>query len=160
METNTMDLIIIRHGTKIPTEPDKDSPLAPEGLAEIDRFKERMVCLGINPQVYLTSKYVRARQTAERLASDPGLIRLVDALTPESKTFHADVPQILSSLSDEARKQGIDLDQLAVIALVGHEPQLSIILAHVTSKSGIGKGTGVFLTANSFSAFLKGKGTF
>jgi phosphohistidine phosphatase SixA len=154
-----MDIILIRHGTKIPTSPDKDAPLAPEGLAEIDRLKERMTRLEITPAVYLTSKYKRARQTAERLVSDASLIHMLDALTPDTDTFRSDAQHILTSISAEAQKQNIDLNQQAVIALVGHEPQLSTLLRYMTSKSEIGKGSGVPVKAASFDALIKGKGT-
>ncbi|GHO49922.1 SixA phosphatase family protein [Ktedonospora formicarum] len=154
-----MDIILIRHGTKIPTSPDKDAPLAPEGLAEIDHLKERMTRLGINPAVYLTSKYKRAKQTAERLAFDASLIHTLNALTPDTDTFSSDAQHMLTSISAEAKKQNIDLNQQAVIAIVGHEPQLSTLLRYMTSKLEIGKGSGVPVKADSFDALIKGKGT-
>ena len=117
-----MDIILIRHGQKVPSSPDSDAPLAPEGLVQVDHLKDQLAHLNLRPEIYLASKFKRAQQTVERLSD----IYPVDALTPKDNTLISE--HILETIIDEAKEEGIELGQQTIVAIIGHEPQLSQIL--------------------------------
>jgi len=150
-----MDIILIRHGQRVLNSSDDDPALAPEGRTQVDHLKDQLAHLMIKPTIYLTSRSKRTMQTTERLLD----IYPVDVLTPKNNTLISE--HILETITDEAKQEGIELGQQAVIAIVGHEPQLSQILASLTSKEAsteIGTGKGVLVRAASLSDFLQGKG--
>jgi phosphohistidine phosphatase SixA len=153
-----MDIIIVRHGKKKDSTPDSGAPLAQKGIEQINDLKDRLKQSGIKPEVYFTSKFKRAEQTAELLASGTAIpVFPVDVLTPDTGTPS---DHILSVIIDDAKKQGIALDEQTTIALVGHEPQLGQIVATLTSTPvhPVGVGKAVWVKAASLSDFLQGKG--
>lgn len=119
------ELILVRHaiaaarGDEWPN--DDKRPLTARGVA---RFKEEVDGLrrmGVTVDEIFTSPLVRARQTAELLAAGlPGKppVKLLDALSPG----HAP-GSVLAQLARAARRRRI--------ALVGHEPGLGELAAHL-----------------------------
>jgi len=86
-----MQLYVIRHGIAIDRE-DPKSPsdperfLTPEGLKKTREAAKGFAALGIKPDIYFSSPYVRALQTAEIFAEEldfsKSKIRQTDALLP------------------------------------------------------------------------------
>jgi len=149
-----MDIILIRHGQKVPSSPDNEAPLAPEGLAQVDHLKDQLAKLDLRPTIYLRSKFKRAQQTVERLLN----VYPINALTPKNNTLISE--HILQTIIDEAKEEGIELDQQTKVVIAGHHPQLSQILASLTSTpvQPIDTGKGVWVRAASLSDFLQGQG--
>lgn len=86
-----MQLYVIRHGIAIDRE-DPKSPsdperyLTPDGLKKTREAAKGLATLGIQPEVYFSSPYIRALQTAEIFAEEldfaKSKIRQTDALLP------------------------------------------------------------------------------
>jgi len=116
-----MNLYLLRHAIAVERgtpgyEVDSTRPLTPDGARKMHSIAEGMVRLKIDPDIIISSPYLRARQTADIVAEAFHLRRSVelhDALSPGG---------------DPARLLG-DLGQLAAnrksVLLVGHEPDLS-----------------------------------
>lgn len=158
-----MDIILIRHGKKEPHSPDNEAPLAPKGLTQVDHLEDQLAHLKLRPEIYLTSKYKRAKQTAERLSYNPDVVYPIDALTPDNNTPTDPDPsseQIFETIIDEAKGEGIELGQQTIVAIVGHEPKLGQILASLTSTpvQPVKMGKGIWVRAASLADFLHGKG--
>jgi phosphohistidine phosphatase SixA len=155
-----MDIILIRHGQRVPTPPEKDpkASLTQEGLAQADHIREQLVQRNLHPGIYLRSNFKRSLQAAERLSSVYPMNALTPSLNPNPPTIP--VENILPSIIEEAHEQGVELDQQTTIAIVGHEPQLSQMLAFLTSTptQSIDIGKGVWIRAASLSDFLQGQG--
>lgn len=154
-----MDIILIRHGEKIATTPDNESPLSQRGIAQIDHLKEQLTRRNLRPEIYLSSKFKRALQTAERLSNN---VYPIDALTPSLNSEAPTLPieKIFQNIIQEAHKQGIELDQQTTFGIVGHDPGLGQMLEFLTSTPAqpIDTGKGVWITATSLSDFLQGQG--
>jgi phosphohistidine phosphatase len=113
-----VQLYLIRHaiaeerGERWPD--DARRPLSEEGIARMRKAAKGLAALGVSFDVVLTSPLVRARQTADVVASAfdsrPSIVT-ADSLAPEGR--YADV---LADLSHHARRRQI--------ALVGHEPNI------------------------------------
>ena len=123
---------LVRHGIAI----DRSDPKAP---AEAERQltakgvqKTRAAALGLNelgakPDLYISSPYIRAVQTAEIFAEalgfSPDKIRLSDALKPA-----ANPADILREIAKIRAKE---------IACFGHAPHLDLLIAHLAGGRGI-----------------------
>jgi len=137
-----MELYIVRHGIAIDREDPKSPPdpqrfLTEEGIDKTKQVAKGVAALGIEPDLLITSPYIRAKQTAEIFASvldyTKQKIRETDLLLPgaEPTLFYKELAK--------------DKDS-AVVFCFGHAPQLDDLIAtalgskhHVTSlkKSGI-----------------------
>ena len=118
-----MKLIIIRHAIAVPRGtpdiPDDERPLTPKGKR---RFREVACALAricARPDLLLTSPLPRAAATAEIAAQAWGKISPTD----ERVLAHGRPDEILAMLSRHGSKQAI--------AIVGHEPSLSGVLARL-----------------------------
>ena len=137
-----MELYIVRHGIAIDREdpkspPDPDRFLTEEGIDKSKQVAKGVAALGIEPDLLVTSPYIRALQTAELFAAaldyPKQKIRRSDLLLPgtEATLFYKELAK--------------DKDSAIVMAF-GHAPQLDDLIAtalgskhHLTSlkKSGI-----------------------
>jgi phosphohistidine phosphatase len=137
-----MELYIVRHGIAIDREdpkspPDPDRYLTEEGIKKTKQVAEAVASLGIEPDLLISSPYVRAMQTAEIFATaleyPKPKIRRSDLLLPgtEPTLFYKELAK--------------DKDS-AVVFCFGHAPQLDDLVAtgltlkhHITSlkKAGI-----------------------
>jgi phosphohistidine phosphatase len=137
-----MELYIVRHGIAIDREdpkspPDPDRYLTEEGIKKTKQVAESVAALGIEPDLLISSPYVRAMQTAEIFATaleyPKQKIRRTDLLLPgaEPSLFYKELSK--------------DKDS-AIVFSFGHAPQLDDLVAaglgskhHVTSlkKAGI-----------------------
>jgi phosphohistidine phosphatase len=122
-----MKLLLVRHAVAVPRGTpglsDDERPLTPEGEAEFGLAARGLARITRRPDVLLTSPLPRARVTAEIAARafkhvEP---RIEPALADES------VDGIVAAL--KAYPRG------ARVALVGHEPALSALLARLLGAS-------------------------
>ena len=137
-----MQLYVVRHGIavdrqdpKCPSDPERY--LTEEGVEKTRQVAKGMAALGITGDLFLTSPYVRATQTAEIFASALDYakqkIRRTDLLLPRAE------PSLLF------RELASD-KQASSVFLFGHAPQLDDVIAtalgskkHVTAlkKAGV-----------------------
>ncbi len=123
-----MHLLIVRHASAVPHGtpgiPDDERPLTPRGE---ERFREAAVGLAAildPPQVLFTSPLPRARRTAEIAADAWGGLALEEA--PELAT---------GEFSPLAERVG-ERPEGASVAVFGHEPHVSSLLARLVGGSG------------------------
>ena len=137
-----MQLYIVRHGIAIDREnpkcpPDPERYLTEEGVEKPEQVARGVAALGVKGDLFLTSPYVRAVQTAEIFASAldhaKQKIRKTDLLLPGAE------PSLL--FRDLVKDK-----QASVVFLFGHAPNLDDVLAtalgskkHLTSmkKAGV-----------------------
>ncbi|MCW5315743.1 phosphohistidine phosphatase SixA [Nostoc sp. KVJ3] len=115
-----MELYLIRHG--IAEEQglgikDEERSLTKEGRQKTEKVAQKLVKLGLNFDLILTSPLVRARQTAE--------ILIEEKLSPklEESSHLAPDGEISSWLKDWLEPR--NYSENTQLALVGHEPGLS-----------------------------------
>jgi len=124
-----MDLHILRHAVAAAAKsdhPGQDSvrELTPEGARKMHRIAEAMKAGGLEFDLILSSPYVRAKQTADIVATVFKLkkvLRLSAALAP-----HA----MLEKFVEEIKTR---YPERTSILLVGHEPHLSRLISVLAS---------------------------
>lgn len=138
-----MKLIIMRHGKAEDSHPDGDHArqLTPKGHRQAELQARRLAKTGQLPNLILSSPLVRARETAETFA----------------RTAAISGPMIQTWLACGMRPQSA-IDELAAykefgsVCIVGHEPDLSSLIAYLTGSSAssiqMKKGGIAILTAN------------
>jgi len=121
-----MQLYIVRHGIAIDRE-DPKSPSDPEryltqeGLKKTREVARGVAALGVSPELFLSSPYVRALQTAEIFASElkfaKSKIRQTEMLLPGSQptAFFRELSRLAKSLESTA--------------CFGHAPHLDELIA-------------------------------
>ncbi len=119
------ELYLIRHAIAAERGdewPDDDKrPLTERGVARFRESVEGLTWLDVTIEEIFTSPLVRAKQTAEILAAGmPGKppVKVLDALSPGQNPG-----SVLAQLAKVARRRRI--------ALVGHEPGLGELAAHL-----------------------------
>ena len=112
--------------------PDDLRPLTDKGQQQAERLGRLLAAAGFVPDAVLTSPLVRARETAELVASLLGVPVRID-------------PR-LGSFMDLATVEAIldDAGGLARPVLVGHDPDFSDLLASLTGSPGIRMRKGTF----------------
>jgi phosphohistidine phosphatase len=121
----TLELYLIRHGVAAERgedyPDDSKRPLTSEGIARLRKEAKALSALDVSFDQILSSPLVRARQTAdvfaEELKEKPS-VALADALTPAGSPA-----AVIQELGKHMRK--------ARIALVGHEPNMGELAAHL-----------------------------
>jgi phosphohistidine phosphatase len=114
-------LLIVRHAAAVPSGTqgiaDDDRPLTPKGAAKFRAAAKGLSRIARRPDVLLTSPLPRARATAEIAA------RAFKRVTPtdEPALAHGGVEGILKALGERPAEE--------TVAIVGHEPTLSALLA-------------------------------
>lgn len=119
------ELYLVRHAISAergPEWPDDDKrPLTARGIARFQEAVEGLKTLGVQIDEVFSSPLVRATQTAQLLSAGlPGKppIKLLDALAPGHTPT-----SVMAQLARAARRRRI--------ALVGHEPGLGELAAHL-----------------------------
>ncbi|QMS90904.1 phosphohistidine phosphatase SixA [Nostoc edaphicum CCNP1411] len=115
-----MELYLIRHGIaedKGLGIKDEERSLTKEGRQKTEKVAQKLVKLGLNFDLILTSPLVRARQTAEILIAEK-----LSSQFEESSHLAPD-GQISSWLKDWLEPK--NYSQNTQLALVGHEPGLT-----------------------------------
>lgn len=140
-----MNLYIVRHADAVdrgPGIPEGSRYLTPKGRTLFRNTARAMVRAGASLDLILTSPLVRAVQTAEILAERMGFrgeVRVSGDLSPGFS-----LPGLRRILSD--------LPPVQEVALVGHDPDLSDLLASLLSLSAefrLKKGAAVALKIDS-----------
>jgi phosphohistidine phosphatase len=115
-----MELYLIRHGIAEEKDlgiKDEERSLTEEGRQKTEKVAQKLVKLGLNFDLILTSPLVRARQTAEILIAE----KLSSQL--EESSHLAPDGEISSWLKDWLKPKKYSPN--TQLALVGHEPGLS-----------------------------------
>ena len=113
-----MRVYLCRHAKAAPGEPDEGRELTGKGRRQAAELGERLAALPRPPVVVLTSPLVRARQTAEAIASATGAPLAIERRLAPGAT----VGDLRAALAD---RQG-------PVAAVGHQPDCSEITLAVT----------------------------
>lgn len=118
-----MKLLLVRHAAAVPAGtpgmPDDERPLTSKGKAKFRGAARGLARITRRPDVLLTSPLPRARQTAEIAAR--AFKRVKPTIDPA--LARGSVPGILSAVGAHPAD--------AMVAIVGHEPTLSALLAHL-----------------------------
>lgn len=118
-----MRLLIVRHAIALPRGtpgvPDAERPLTPRGRRRFESAARGLARALPRPDALLTSPWKRARQTADILAAAYGRLEPKDTPALAGESVEA-LAQILSGYPAEAS-----------VAIVGHEPWLSGLLARL-----------------------------
>lgn len=116
-----MQVLIVRHAIALPRGApdvaDAERPLTPRGRRRFASAARGLARLVPRPDVLLSSPWLRARQTAEVLAEACG----GPAVTTEATLAGQPPGKVEAALLAHRRR--------ALVALVGHEPYLSALLA-------------------------------
>src|SRR2546423_3034516 len=125
---NIMQLYVVRHGIAVESGegiPDDWRPLTDKGRRRFQKMARAFAKLRPRLDPILTSPLVRAVQTAEILggATDPGEVAVLAELDPKF-----DVKAVQKAIATRAEK-------VEAVAIVGHEPQLSSLLAALSKVS-------------------------
>ena len=121
-----MELYLVRHGIAVDGGeqiPDSSRALTDKGRRRFQKTAKAFARLGRRLDLIPTSPLVRAVQTAEILAgsADHGEVSVLEELEPRS-----DVQALRAAFERRAGKA-------RSVALVGHDPQLSALLAALTA---------------------------
>jgi phosphohistidine phosphatase len=109
---------LCRHAKAAPGDPDETRELTGKGRKQAAELGERLASLPRPPAVVLTSPLVRARQTAQAIASATGAPLAIERRLAPGAT----VDDLREALAD---RQG-------PVATVGHQPDCSEIALAVT----------------------------
>ena len=123
-----MQLYVVEHGIAVEGGegvPDEWRPLTDKGRRRFQKTARAFGKLGRKLDLILTSPLVRAVQTAEILAreTEPGEVAVLAELDPKF-----DVDAVRNAIASRAGKA-------EAVAIVGHEPQLSSVLAALSGVS-------------------------
>jgi phosphohistidine phosphatase len=126
-----MKLLLVRHAAAVPRGTpgvaDDDRPLTPEGKKKFEAAAKGLARIADRPDVLLTSPLPRAKATAEIAAR---AFRRVEPRT-EPALAHDSVEEIVAALQKVSSAQ--------TVAMVGHEPALSAVLAHLLEAPDAGR---------------------
>lgn len=116
-----MKIFFLRHGIAEPAHgslKDHDRALTEEGRSQMSQIAQALQQLSINPDLILTSPLVRARETAEIVATTLGVqLETVNELQPGC--ILDDLQRLLRRYPQET------------VMLVGHEPDFSALAARL-----------------------------
>lgn len=123
-----MELFFVRHGIAeeaAADATDEARALTEEGISKMQAAAKGMKKLGVRPDLLLSSPLVRARQTADIVATILGsTVTETPILSPG-----CDLQDIMRLLAENRAAQQV--------MLVGHEPDLSIIVGALTGGSRV-----------------------
>jgi phosphohistidine phosphatase len=125
---HVMQLYVVEHGIAVESGegiPDEWRPLTDKGRRRFQKTARAFGKLGRKLDLILTSPLVRAVQTAEILAgeTEPAEVAVLAELDPKF-----DVQAVRNAIASRAGKA-------EAVAIVGHEPQLSSVLAALSGIS-------------------------
>lgn len=122
-----MNLFLLRHGIAVePGEAASDAArtLTAEGKKKMKHIARGMKALELSFDLILSSPYARARETAEIVAREFGILPVLE-FSPR-----LEVGGDPAALLEEIASRGGDISD---VLLVGHEPQLSRLISHLLS---------------------------
>ncbi len=124
-----MELYVLRHAIALTASEagvnhDSERPLSSEGRDKMKRIAAAFTSIGVEVDLVLSSPYVRARDTALMAHDGLGLknrLEFADALASGQDTKH-----VIAELKQRFKKH-------ERIMVVGHEPDLSLLIGKITS---------------------------
>lgn len=124
-----MILYLVRHAVAYDRDAarwpdDRERPLTAKGAARFRKVAAIVPRLGLNVDACLSSRLTRAWQTAEILQREAGW--------PEPRQF----PNLEPGATPAEVVKALASRKEAALALVGHEPNLSLLLAHLLVGAG------------------------
>lgn len=126
---------------------DADRPLSDKGRAQAERLGTFLAGIGFAPDVILTSPKLRARQTAEIVATALGLgVRLEDRL---AEGFDGETVDAMLA----------DAGSPAQPVLVGHDPDFSELLGYLAGTDALSMKKGAFARLDVRGPVAGGNGT-
>ena len=143
-----MNLYVIRHAIAVDEgtpdyESDSERPLTEKGRKKMRQVAKGLRNLGVEFDLILSSPYVRARETAEILAD---VFKMKKNLAFSDNLIPLGNPELL--IGEVNEKYSVDS-----LALVGHEPYLSILVGLLVAENAkvditLKKGGVCYLTAD------------
>ena len=123
-----MRIYLIRHSNAVEVgaedyEDDSQRPLTEKGCEKMDSIASALKRLGVQPDLIVSSPYVRARQTAELLAQGlkyKGKIELNEALIP-----FGEANTIIGEINEKYT--------VGELIIVGHEPSLGLLIGALSA---------------------------
>jgi phosphohistidine phosphatase len=120
-----MDLYLVRHANAGVADPsqwpdDRDRPLTPKGTKRFKKVARELGELVSSVDVVLSSRFVRAWQTAQVLSTEAGWPEPLACEALESGRSPAEVLQALQAHTSAA-----------AVALVGHEPNMHELVSYL-----------------------------
>jgi phosphohistidine phosphatase len=126
-----MELYVLRHGVAEERgeawPDDRRRPLTAEGKAKTREVATGLHALGVAPDAIFSSPLVRARQTAEIVALELGLVKAL------RETRHLEPGAAPAALFAAIREAAPNAD---AVMLVGHEPDLGVLVARLLGGEG------------------------
>src|SRR5262245_13528958 len=123
-----MKLLVLRHAIAVasgtPDIEDRDRPLTPRGRKRFSKAARGLTCILPAPDAILTSPLPRARETAEIAAEAWG------GVTPVEE------PRLADGHSDDVLRDLPQHGEDALVAIVGHEPDVSRLLGRLVGGAG------------------------
>lgn len=118
-------LYVLRHAdADTPAANDDERELSEKGRQQAEKVARFCEAQGLRPEVVLTSPLVRARETAQPIASRLGVELVV-------------VPFLASGMAPEAAMQELrGYDRFKSVMIVGHEPDFSMLISHALGIAG------------------------
>jgi phosphohistidine phosphatase len=113
-----MRVYLVRHAEAEPGEPDELRTLTPHGRWQAKELGQRFARRGIRPEVVLSSPLLRARQTADAIATEAGV-----AAEPDERLAPG-------ATAEELRAAVAGRGDTVVV--VGHQPDCGEIAAAIT----------------------------
>jgi phosphohistidine phosphatase len=140
-----MHLWLVRHATAVERDefdgPDTERPLTDKGRRRFADFCDWLARQSTMPQVVVTSPLVRAAETAAVLVKASGL-RRSSVISSDLLSPGVELPRLL----DLTSQHSVD-----VVALVGHEPDMSRMLSQLVGGGEFAFGKG-FIAAVEFAS--------
>lgn len=123
-----MRIYLIRHSNAVEVgsedyEDDSQRPLTERGCKKMEQIAAGLKRLGVNPDLIVSSPYIRARQTAELLAQ--GLKYKREIAFNKALIPMGEVDTIIGEINEKF--------MVGELALVGHEPSLSLLIGTLTA---------------------------
>ncbi len=115
-----MRLLLIRHAKALPGEPDELRPLSPEGREAARDLGRRLAAEGVTPDAILTSPLLRARETADAIATELG----TEAEPNEALAPGATVDAIRAATAGRG----------GTVIAVGHQPDCGQIASELSGR--------------------------
>ena len=113
-----MRVYLCRHAEAAPGDPDELRELTAAGREQARALGRRLAALSNPPAVVLTSPLLRARQTADEIATATGARVLVE-------------PRLAPGATAKLLREALDAS-MGAVATVGHQPDCSAIAVAVT----------------------------
>src|SRR5580765_2889893 len=112
-----MRVYLVRHAEAEPGEPDELRALTPHGKWQAKEVGERFARRGIRADAVLSSPLLRARQTAEAIAAEAGVVAERDERLAPGATAD-DVRAVVAGRGE-------------TVVVVGHQPDCGLIVAAI-----------------------------